>query len=233
MIAVLLLTCDRPAERKQYARRCLYSLRNLRASEPLWLHVADDGSDPSWREELMEKALSLFGQNLSVTDAGGSGYGGSYNLATQLIHQVVDLVLPLEDDWELVRELNVDPVAGVLRDGLFGCIRMGYVGFTQELRASFVWGRGLHWLTLAPDSPEPHVFAGGPRLETVQWERDVGPWIEGQPPGVTEFEVAHRAEARAGVGWPVDLIYPRGDAFVHIGTEQAQMLQRAGAEVPA
>jgi len=222
MIGILLLTCDRPPERKQYARRALSSLQNLQASDPFWLHIADDGSDGSWREELMDKARPLFGENVSITDAGGTGYGGNYNLGTQLLHQVVDLVLPLEDDWELVRPLDLAPIAAVLREGLFGCVRMGYVGFTQELRASFVWSQSLHWLALAPDSAEPHVFAGGPRLETVEWERLVGPWIEGQPAGVTEFEVAHRPEARLGVAWPVDLIHPRGDAFAHIGTLQAE-----------
>ena len=227
MIAIMLLTCDRPPERKQYARRCLSSLRNLRASELLWLHIADDGSDPVWREELMDKAGAMFGENLSITDAGGSGYGGSYNLATQVLHEIVDLVLPLEDDWELVRELNLDPIAGVLRDGAFGCVRLGYVGFTQELRASFVWARGLHWLALAPDSAEPHVFAGGPRLETVEYERAVGPWLEHEPAGVTEFEVAHRPAARVGVAWPVDLIHPSGGAFAHIGSEQAVLPEQA------
>jgi len=227
MIAIALLTCDRPPERKQYARRCLASLRNLRADEPLWLHIADDGSDPAWREELMEKAGEICGERVSLTDAGGSGYGGSYNLATQALHQTADLILPLEDDWELVRELDLDPIAGVLRDGLFGCVRMGYIGFTQELRAKFLSGRGLLWLALDPASDEPHVFAGGPRLETAEYERAVGPWLEHEPAGVTEFEVAHRPAARIGVAWPVDLIHPSGGTFAHIGSEQAVLAEQA------
>ena len=77
---------------------------------------------------------------------------------------------------------------------------------------------GLWWLALDPDSPEPHVFAGHPRLELAEWERYVGPWPEGLAAGPTEFEVAHRREARMGVAWPIDLIKPTGDAFVHIGT---------------
>lgn len=234
MIAIVLLTCDRPTARTEYAKRALTSLANLRAGEELWLHVADDGSEERFRAEMIDRAREMFGDHASVTNAEGSGYGESYNLATQIVHGVADLILPVEDDWELVRPLNLRPIAAVLRDGLLGCVRMGYLGFTQELRAKFLSHGGLLWLALDPESPEPHVFAGGPRLETVMWERAVGPWLGGLEPGATEFEVAHRPAARTGVGWPVDLIHPRGDAFVHIGTEQAEMrAQPAGAEVPA
>jgi hypothetical protein len=68
------------------------------------------------------------------------------------------------------------------------------------------------------DSPEPHVFAGHPRLETVGYQRRVGEWPEGLLPGETEFSVAHYQWARMGVVWPMDLVKPSGDLFCHIGT---------------
>lgn len=220
MIVVLLLTYNRLA----VAKRCLQGVAaNLKASEEFWLHVADDGSSQDYRDELLELARSLYGDNVSITNSERAGYGGNYNKATQIVHRVADLMLPLEDDWELVRELNLDPVAKVLRDGVFGCVRLGYIGMTQELRGSFVLANGLHWLALDPDSPERHVFAGAPRLETTEWERAVGPWPEGLEQGYTEFVVAGWPASRHGVAWPVDLIYPRGDAFVHIGSEPANL----------
>jgi len=218
VIGIILLTFARLA----YARRTLEAVaQNLQASEPFWLHIADDGSPQEYRDELWNLGHKLYGENVSMTNSERGGYGANYNLATQTLHFICDLVLPLEDDWELLRPLDLDPIARVLREGYYGCVRMGYIGFTQQLNGHFDSHAGYHWLALEPDSPEPHVFAGGPRLESVAWQRRVGPWPEGLPAGETEFHVAHIPEARQGVAWPVDLIFPRGDAFVHIGTEQA------------
>lgn len=231
VIAIILLTCDRPKERCDYARMALRSLEKLVTDEEIWLHIADDGSSPAYRNEMIAAARAMYGARVSITNAKGSGYGANYNVATQVVHGIdgVDLILPLEDDWELIRPLDLAPFASVLRAGVFGCVRMGYIGFTQELRASFVSHAGYHWLALDPESAEPHVFAGGPRLETVAWERNVGPWDEHLPAGVTEFNVAHRPQARVGIGWPVGLIKPQGDAFVHVGALKADMAGSAAA----
>jgi len=232
MICVILLTYDR----LEVAKRCLMSVaKNLKASEEFWLHIADDGSSQEYRDELLEMAHSFYGDNVSITNSERAGYGGNYNAATQIVHRIADLVLPLEDDWELARELNLDPIVNILRDGTFGCVRLAYIGLTQELRAKFVLGQLHHWLALDPDSAERHVWAGGPRLETVEWERAVGPWPEYIEQGYTEFIVAGWPAARHGVAWPVDLIFPRGDAFVHIGGEKASLegVDTSKAMVPA
>lgn len=226
MVVLLLLTYNRLG----VARRTLEALaKNLCCSESLWLHIADDGSPQEYRDELLDLARSHYEENVSITNSERSGYGGNYNAATQVIHRIGDIVLPIEDDWELVRELDISLAVKVLRDGTFGCVRMGYVGYTQELWSKFVWAEGLHWLALDPDSPERHVWTGGPRLETVDWERAVGPWPEGLEQGLTEFEVSGRVAARNGVAWPIDLIKPMGDAFVHIGSEKAEIEGIAGS----
>jgi hypothetical protein len=124
----------------------------------------------------------------------------------------------LEDDWELKRELNVSPLVSQMEELGVGCARLGYVGFTQELRCSFAVAQGAYWLRFDPASPEPHVFAGHPRIEALWWSRLVGPWPEGLEPGQTEFAVAHRPESRKAVGWPLSLVHPRGDLYSHVGT---------------
>lgn len=218
MIVILLLTYDR----MEFARKTLESLaENLRTMEDTWLHVADDGSSQEYRDELVELARKHFGSSVSVTNSERSGYGGNYNAATQLVHHVADLVLPLEDDWELVRPLDVDPIVSVLREGVFRCVRMGYIGYTDELWGTLRYHENMHWLELDPESPEKHVFAGGPRLETVAFERAVGPWPVKEEQGQTELLVAGRKEARTGIAWPIEMIKPRGDAFVHIGAVAA------------
>ena len=230
MIVILLLTYDRLA----VAKITLESVAaNLRASEDIWMHIADDGSSQEYRDELLELAHKHYGDNVSITNSERRGYGGNYNVATQTVHQIADLMLPLEDDWELTRPLGFDPAARALRVGAFGCVRMGYIGYTAELRGTLRWHEGLHWLEFDPNSTERHVFAGGPRLETVAFARAIGPWPELMEQGLTEHEIAGRPEAREGVVWPVDLIRPSGDAFAHIGAyKAADVTLETGEAVP-
>lgn len=222
MIAIILFTHADPPERADYAKRTLSALSNyLESEDDLWLHVADDGSLQDFRDEIMEMARMAYGEHTSISNSEGHGYGASYNLATQQVHNVADLILPLEDDWEMCQPFDLDAFAKVLRDGHFYCIRMGYIGYTDTLQATFKYYDNYHYLYLDPDSPEKHVFAGGPRLETVEFERNVGPWPEGLSAGHTELEVAGRLEARKGIAWPIGHIQLRGDVFAHIGSLQA------------
>ena len=227
MIAIILLTYDR----MEVARRTLESVAvNLSTPEDIWMHIADDGSSQEYRDELLELARKHYGDRVSITNSERAGYGGNYNRATQVVHHIADIVLPLEDDWELARLLDIVPVVNVLRAGVLDCVRMGYLGYTDELRGRFLYHGGLHWLELDPASAEQHVFTGGPRLETVAFERQVGPWPEEMEQGATEQAVAARPEARLKVAWPVDMIRPTGDAFVHIGTYKAGNWPAEGSE---
>ena len=235
-IALVLYTfapADNPplaAERQRYAEATLKALfKNLRSSEPLHLHIADDGSAPEYRAHLWELAGEYVGDRRSITNSERRGYGGSYNSASQITHGLADVtaILHAEDDWELTRELDLDPLVDVLQtDPRVGCIRLGYIGYTRPLRAEFIWTEGPygqhHFLLLDPDSPSQYVWAGHPRLETVAWARSVGPWAEGLPAGATELDVCGRTAARTGVAWPIELVPPRGGLFGHIGTAQVK-----------
>jgi len=230
MIGVMLLTY----ERTDYALETLEGLNSyLRTSEPVHLHIADDGSRQEHWEKVLNYAQRLtWVARLTTSNSGRQGYGANYNLGTQAIHQDCDIILPLEDDWRLVRDLRLDPLAAMLRnDPRVSCIRLGYIGWTQPLRGEFFASQGQTLLLLDPDSPEPHVFAGHPRLETREYERRVGPWPTGLRAGETEFAITHRAAARQGVVWPADLIHPRGDLFAHIGTISSEAIRadREGA----
>jgi GT2 family glycosyltransferase len=208
-------TVDGP--RAGYALRTLRSvLDNLKTTATLKVHIADDGSAPGHVENLRALAGS-YGQVLTVgsTNADRQGYGASYNLATQATHSGSDYILPLEDDWELPHPLYVDRYLDALDRGIFGCIRLGYLGVTQTLEAHVVKIDSYAYWLLHPDSAEPHLFAGHPRLETVGWQRQMGAWEEGLEPGPTEWSVAMRV--RDGIVWPAD-----GGHFAHIGTIQAR-----------
>lgn len=219
-LRVVLLTYNRFS----YAETTLRSLlENMRYSGKIFVHIADDGTPGEYRR-LLEKIAGGYKNVVGVSSSNSErgGYGKNFNLATQTTHQDPNnIVLPIEDDWKLIRELCVDDFLPVFEDERkFGCVRLGYIGWTQPLRAEFISIAGRFYLYLDSESPEPHVFSGHPRFETVWWERMVGPWPEGLQPGATEFSVAHIREARSGVIWPCD-VHPRGDLFVHIGTERS------------
>ena len=218
-VCVLLLTYNRLA----YAKRTLESaLNNIQGDYDLYVHIASDGDTSEYIDELCITAAK-YPEVLEVTHTNSerNGYGANYNLATQVVHHISDYVLVLEDDWELTRDLDLDVFIGALDELGAGCMRLGYLGFTQPLRGELASSHGRIWLRLDPSSAEPHVFAGHPRIESVGWQRAVGPWPEGLEPGQTEFVVAHITESRYGVIWPMQEVKPYGDMFVHIGAERA------------
>jgi len=223
-LCLLLLTYNR----LEYAQRTLRSaLDNLHYSGEVRVHIADDGTSEEYREQL--KVLAGGYPNIvSVTMSNSEhrGYGANYNLAAQTVHSHSQIVLPLEDDWQLMRPLDLDPLVLALMEEKFGSIRLGYLGFTQGMWGELVIANGLIWLLFNPESYEPHIFAGHPRLETVAWERSVGEWPLDLFPGQTEFVVCHNVAARCGIVWPMQMLTTDGGLFVHIGTEPAVDLGR-------
>lgn len=223
-LCIMLLTY----KRLEYAKRTLSSVleKKLYTRGHVYLHVASDGDSDEYIETLRKLEPSrVFANHRTFSNSRRGGYGANYNLGTQVVHQLpgVRYVLPLEDDWETIRELDLDHYSRVLDTGLVGCVRLGYLGWTQELRGSIGSADSDCILALDPGSAEPHVWAGHPRLETVEWERRVGPWPEGLVAGPTEFAVAHWPNARHGVGWPMSVDpRPGYGVFAHIGTDRAE-----------
>lgn len=216
MLTICLLTYNR----FEYARTTLESvLKNVVYDGNMAVHIADDGSPSGYIDDLVASMVRNVPVSWSNSERGG--YGANYNLAMQTVHNLSRFVLPLEDDWELTRRLDLNRLT---RDLLIlggGCIRLGYLGFTQELRGKAVRGEEDVYLRLDANSDEPHVFAGHPRLETTEWARLVGPWPEGLGAGATEFAVSKLPTARQRVFWPMELVKPNGDLFAHIGTHRA------------
>lgn len=220
-LAVCLLTYARTEYAIEALRSTVTLLSGYEGS--LRVHIADDGSKVQHRGDLLMVADDLVGyKNITSSDAMRGGYGKNVNLAMQALHDDVDAVLMLEDDWKLTRPLDVAPLLRALNSSIgIECVRLGYLSFTQALygRVMSAPPEWYKYLLLDPDSPEPHVFAGHPRIETVAYQKRVGPWPEGLNPGATEFAIAHNTEARRGVAWPMDFVWPTRDPlFAHIGS---------------
>lgn len=223
---VMLLTY----RRTDYALRTLAAFDRHWAGPPIDLIIADDGSDSGHRQQLWRFANSdmVNVEQLAMINVRRRGYGAAYNIATGMAHTASDYVIPLEDDWECLREFDPERYLQFVPPAL--SVRLGYIGWTQPLRGHFIQGdRGAHGLLLDPESPEPHVFSGHPRIDTVEYQRAVGLWPEEWAPGDVEFHIANRPAARSGVVWPLELsAWP---LFGHIGTIQARDDQAEGATV--
>jgi hypothetical protein len=219
-VCIMLMT----AHRLQYAVPTLKAvLDKMTYSEgDIKVHIASDGDDSAYLCAL-QKVCHVHEIEPTASNSAGNGYGANFNQATQVIHQLhdVEFVLPLEDDWELRQDLELTPLVHMLRDTEYGCCRLGYIGWTEDMFGRFFGHEGMTYLELMHWSPEPHIFAGHPRLEKVSWEIRVGAWPEGLEPGQTELGLTARKEARIGQVWPIDLIKPMGDFFCHIGEERS------------
>ncbi|KKL93727.1 hypothetical protein LCGC14_1871820 [marine sediment metagenome] len=235
-LTVCLYTHMRHPDRLAYAKTALESIHfhGLRHyGGDVLLHIADDNSRPEMLAELQD-VVSMIGLNNTLSRGMGGGYGASHNAATQVIHQRSDIILALEDDWELVRPLPLERLVRYFDNPDVRSIRLGYIGWTQELTGRVIKAvKGEETcLLLDPDSPEPHVNAGHPRLETVEYQRDIGAWAEGMDAGAVEFAWCSLRAAREGVVWPMDLGMSasqggEGSYFAHIGSTQAREDQQA------
>lgn len=219
-VTICLLTYARTEYAKCTLQSCLDGISYSGYAGKVSVHIADDGSEAAHRECLYELAGGYSNvQGVTISNSERGGYGKNVNLATQVMHSFSDYVLMLEDDWELVRSLDLDALVNVFEaEPRINCIRMGYMSFTQRVFGEVIDVANSKYFLFDPASPEPHVFAGHPRFERVSYQRQVGAWPENLAPGATEFSVAHRVPAKTGVVWPMDLVAPRGGLFCHIGT---------------
>ena len=228
-LGIVLLTYSSAPEspRSQYADLTLRALiRKLKTKHEVHLHIADDGSYDGHVKHLSRLAEEA-GWTITTSDANRGGYGRSYNLATQKMHSFCDYFLMMEDDWELTKEFYVDPLVEALQNGNddLGCIRLGYIGATNDLIGKIAWFSDQTFLLFGPDSTETHVWTGHPRLESIGFQRKVGEWPEGLRAGETEMVISNRKESRVGVAWPLDIAIRAGQIhgtlFAHIGEVQA------------
>ena len=193
---------------------------------PKQLHIADDNSRPEFLQVLRQSCEDL-GYAPSVSHGMGNGYGASHNAATQVIHDRSDVILGIEDDWELMRPLPLERIVRYFDNPDVRSVRLGYIGWTQRLEGRLIKAGDDTCLLFDPDCTEPHVASGHPRLETVDYQRDVGEWAEGIDAGSVEFAWCMMDAARRGVVWPMDLGMSasqggEGQFFAHIGAIQAR-----------
>lgn len=191
MITVLMTTYAPTNERAEYARETLRALiKFARATEPIRLHVADDGSpNKEFIQYLMHKASAAWGTNSTWSDAKRSGVGGSINEALKWVDHD-ELWFYITDDWVLTRHLYLDRPARLIRSELRDIVRLGPIHPNLECTTRFAVPHGW-WLDIN-QSCGGFAFATRPFLATKDFVIKVGPFLTGANAYDTERDYAHR-----------------------------------------
>jgi hypothetical protein len=236
-LAIVLYTAEGPqARRTRYAVETMtYLRRNVCTPEPVWIHVADDGSSPAHLAAITAAAEAVppaeAGHTIghwTTSQSAGRGYGPNVNAARAcLAHEgPPEFLLCIEDDWRLVRRFDAALAAmqTMMRTPAFsdvGMVRLSYIAYTAKLYGLFRWDGTHQWLELRRDSEEGFIFSGNPRLEHWHFQKDFQ-WADGAQaldsgppgrgwPGDYELDVAWRLKQRphghrTEVVWPVDFL---------------------------
>lgn len=174
---------------------------NLRYSGELRFLIADDSEDPAPVDELA--ARMPFSDRIRVVHSTGrQGLGANVN--NGLRHCDTELVLQTQDDYVLLRELNLDPHADkLLSDAAAGWIRLRCIGghrFRAKLDGSY-WR--VDW-----NSEELYIVSDQPHLKKKSFHDAFGFYPEGLKVGETENEWCAKAKAAATCGAEMDMLIP-------------------------
>lgn len=209
-------------ERTEYAIRVVEAVgRHLVYPNWGW-YMADDGS----REEhynAVGATIERTGREMVGWHSDRISYGAGANRALATAFQKGDLVLMLEDDWELSEKLDVWKYAALLMERPdIGMVRMGYLnkGLHGVL---FGHNSTLYWTLNDEQSREysSFAFAGHPALIHRRLFESYGYYPERWQPGETELKMCWQVSAGYGpkIVWPAEL--RQAGPWGHIGGVQS------------
>jgi len=205
-------------QRTDYAVRTVNSVCDRLKYPNLAWYVADDGSDPphffSILAALEQKDATVFGSHSEKL-----GPGPSWNRAVQQSLEYCDLVLWLEDDWELTQDLDITRYVKLLLDKPeVGMIRMGYLAVGLDLHS--VGHDGVHYLRVQKSTQ--YAYSGNPSIRHRRYFEAYEGYPSGKNPG--DCEIWHDAKMREKkdgpeIWWPVNLPNGGWSVWGHIGQE--------------
>ena len=216
-ITVILITAGTSPERTDYAIRTVRAARkNLQYPELRWF-IADDRSEPDHVNAVMSE---LDGCYISGVWSEHNSYGRSANAGIQSAREHGQLMLFLEDDWELTYPLDLWPYASTLmEDESVGMIRMGYLN--AGVKGETFGHRGQMYWRL--DAESPYIFTGHPSLRHIRFHDHAGNYAERLQPGETELAMAWKYKSspdpKPSIVWPC--MMGQNGYFAHIGSIQS------------
>lgn len=213
-------------ERTDVALRTIdAALKHLRYGGDLLWYVADDSRNAEHGEAIRD---ALHSTNLiGAHHLPGVTYGENSNAAIRAAEQVSDLLLFLEDDWELRETLDLYPYAALLMESPeIGMVRLGNLNLDIRGRT---WAHNglLYWkLDREPHIEGTPVFTGHPSLRHRRYREAYGEYPVGLTPGDTELAYAYQFRLGSpdapGIVWPAD--YPPMGYFGHIGEVKTETM---------
>ncbi len=251
-LAIVFYTAQGPAARRtKYAVEAARFLRqNVVSPDPIWWHIADDGSSPEHLEAIRIATMQKppYGHEIghwTVSNSDGRGYGANINAARDFMQAQgpPEFLLCVEDDWRLAKPLGEELVKmmEMMRDPTMedvGMVRLSYIAYTSPLYGLFRFAADRQWLELRRDSEEGFIFSGNPRLEHWDFQQDFR-WKDSKMelqhgrgrgwPGDYELDAAYRLKLREPgprreVVWPIDVLpasAAAGSIFQHFGSERS------------
>lgn len=217
-ICVLLTTY----KRTEYAVRTIEAVKKNLQWPQVWWYISDDGSPPEHTHLLQQAIGSSY--NIRVFNSNRQGVGYGMNMCLSDIFASTDLVLVLEDDWELVSPLDLRPYVNLLMNqATYGMVRFGYL--SAGLTGTTVSEEGrLFWKLTS--SNDQYRFTGHPGLRHKRFHEIYGYYDEGLAPGNTELSMCGKVNAK--IDGPA-ILYPAECGawgfFGHIGTESLANLE--------
>ena len=209
-------------QRTEYAIRTVVSFcKNLIYPNLAW-YLGDDGSHEGHVLAIMA-ALESHEATVFGSHSHKMGPGPSWNEAIKNCLEQCDLILWIEDDWELQNPIDVTRYVKLLMDvSEVGMIRLGYMAVGLDLHSKGY--DGTHYLKV--EKSQPYAYSGNPSIRHKRYF-DSYSWYPSAPginPG--ECEIWHdnkvRMEEGPEIWWPLDL--PNcgwGGGFGHIGQVQS------------
>lgn len=210
-LAILLTTYKRTS----CAVKTIEALRkNLLWGNISWW-VSDDGSSQEHIDAVMSAIGPTYSRHFFNSLRLGVGRGMNQNL--KKIFETIDLVLVMEDDWELSNPLDLRPfVDTLLNHNENGMIRFGYLS-TNILGYTVAYEKRLYWRI--EYNGETYRFTGHPSLRHKRFHQGYGYYDEGLPPGMTELSMCGKVNQAPGP----NILFPTDcngfGFFAHIGSE--------------
>ncbi len=192
----------------------MYAVRTIQAVSrhlhyPNWSwYISDDGSQSEHLAAITE-AIQHTERPVIGVHTERISYGAGCNRALGMAFQQGDLVLMLEDDWELLHDFDLWKYAALLMERPdIGMIRMGYINAGLS-GTTFGHNGSLYWALDDSQSRNYSVFAfaGHPALIHHRFFDHVGTYPEKLQPGDTELAMCWEVASRYGpkIVWPCEL----------------------------
>lgn len=217
-LTVILITY----KRTDYAMRVIHAVGKFLHYPDWGWYVSDDGSD-SEHDMWVRGSCEATDRELIGSHNEAISYGAGANRGLKKAFEQGQLVLMLEDDWELTQPLDIWKWAALLMERPdIGMVRMGYLN--NGLRGDLIGHNGsLYWML--DDSESRHhssmAFAGHPALIHQRFFDSYGLYPERWQPGETELRMSWQVSAVPGpaIVWPAEL--GAAGPWAHIGGIQS------------